>query len=186
MAGQVVASEQEACTVTLLPGGGAEQDPRRWWEQVAAASSRLMARGRRLAGIGGRPSRAPPSGRGPCPSMSDGQPIRRRDHLDGLARRAVRAARHRRRRARSRATAWSSWRAGCAPPAGIPAQSGKDPIAHILWLKHQEPETYHRARVFLEPKDWLNACLTGRAGGVIRLDRAALGDRQPSPGPHPL
>ena len=28
--------------------------------------------------------------------------------------------------------------------AGIPAQSGKDPIAHILWLKHQEPETYRR------------------------------------------
>jgi xylulokinase len=40
MAGEVVASEQETCTVTLLPGGGAEQDPRQWWEQVARVSSR--------------------------------------------------------------------------------------------------------------------------------------------------
>ena len=29
--------------------------------------------------------------------------------------------------------------------AGIPAHSGKDPIAHILWLKHEEPEIYRRA-----------------------------------------
>jgi hypothetical protein len=46
--------------------------------------------------------------------------------------------------------------------AGLPARSGKDPIAHILWLKHEEPETYRRAHMFLEPKDWLNARLTGR------------------------
>ena len=31
-----------------------------------------------------------------------------------------------------------------------------------MWLKHEEPETYRRAHVFLEPKDWLNARLTGR------------------------
>jgi len=55
---------------------------------------------------------------------------------------------------------------------GIPAQSGKDPIAHILWLKHREPETYRRARTFLEPKDYLNACLTGRA--AASFDSIAL------------
>jgi xylulokinase len=47
--------------------------------------------------------------------------------------------------------------------AGIPAHSGKDPLAHILWLKHEEPEVYRRASLFLEPKDWLNLRLTGRA-----------------------
>ena len=46
---------------------------------------------------------------------------------------------------------------------GIPASSGKDSIAHILWLKHEEPQTYRRAHLFLEPKDWLNLRLTGRA-----------------------
>ena len=44
MDGEVVAAEQETCTVTLLPGGGAEQDPRHWWDLIARASSRLMAR----------------------------------------------------------------------------------------------------------------------------------------------
>jgi xylulokinase len=56
--------------------------------------------------------------------------------------------------------------------AGIPAHSGKDPIAHILWLKHEEPEAYRRARLFLEPKDWLNARLTGRA--AASFDSIAL------------
>ena len=55
---------------------------------------------------------------------------------------------------------------------GIPARSGKDPIAHILWLKHEEPETYRRAHLFLEPKDWLNARLTGRA--AASFDSIAL------------
>ena len=70
--------------------------------------------------------------------------------------------------------------------AGIPAQSGKDPIAHILWLKHEEPETYRRA-LPVPGTQGLAERLPHRAGGgIIRLDRAALGDRQPPPGPHPL
>ena len=56
--------------------------------------------------------------------------------------------------------------------AGIPAHSGKDPIAHILWLKHEEPETYRRAHLFLEPKDWLNVRLTGTA--AASFDSIAL------------
>jgi len=45
---------------------------------------------------------------------------------------------------------------------GAPTRSGKDPIAHILWLKAHEPERYRNTAVFLEPKDYLNYYLTGR------------------------
>ncbi len=45
---------------------------------------------------------------------------------------------------------------------GGPTKSGKDPIAHILYLKHKEPEIYNRAYKFLEPKDFLNTWLTGK------------------------
>ncbi|RME43247.1 MAG: xylulose kinase, partial [Caldilineae bacterium] len=45
---------------------------------------------------------------------------------------------------------------------GIPAQSGKDPIAHILYIKHQHPEVYRQTYKFLEPKDYINLRLTGR------------------------
>ncbi|MBI2361210.1 MAG: xylulose kinase, partial [Deltaproteobacteria bacterium] len=46
---------------------------------------------------------------------------------------------------------------------GAPGRSGKDPIAHILYLRHREPELYARTHLFLEPKDYLNLRLTGRA-----------------------
>ena len=159
-AGKVIASEQETCTVTLLPGGGAEQDPQQWWDLITRASSRLMARGTIPAeSVVAVACTAQWSGT--VPVDEQGQPIRNAiiwmdsrgapyvRHITGGVVKVhgygvVKLAR---------------W---LRTTAGIPAQSGKDPIAHILWLKHQEPETYHRAHVFLEPKDWLNARLTGR------------------------
>jgi len=45
---------------------------------------------------------------------------------------------------------------------GIPSHSGKDPIAHILWLRNERPDVYRAAHAFLEPCDYLNARLTGR------------------------
>ncbi|UPT68077.1 MAG: FGGY family carbohydrate kinase [Sphingobacteriales bacterium JAD_PAG50586_3] len=46
--------------------------------------------------------------------------------------------------------------------AGAPAQSGKDPFGHILFLKHERPEIYNKAYKFLEPIDYLQARLTGK------------------------
>ena len=46
--------------------------------------------------------------------------------------------------------------------AGVPTRGGKDSIAHILYLKNQEPERYRAAYKFLEPKDYVNQRLTGR------------------------
>ena len=45
---------------------------------------------------------------------------------------------------------------------GIPSHSGKDPIAHILFLKNEKPDLYAAAYKFLEPKDYLNLKMTGR------------------------
>jgi xylulokinase len=45
---------------------------------------------------------------------------------------------------------------------GIPLKSGKDPIAHILFIKNEYPDIYRRTCKFLEPKDYLNLRLTGR------------------------
>lgn len=36
------------------------------------------------------------------------------------------------------------------------------PLARLDWLQRHEPETMARARAVLEPKDYLNLCLTGR------------------------
>ena len=45
---------------------------------------------------------------------------------------------------------------------GAPGHSGKDPVAHILYLKEKEPQLYQKTYKFLEPKDYLNLLLTGR------------------------
>ncbi len=45
---------------------------------------------------------------------------------------------------------------------GAPAQSGKDPICHILWIRQCFPEIYERTYKFLEPKDYVNMRLTGK------------------------
>ena len=45
---------------------------------------------------------------------------------------------------------------------GIPTRSGKDSIAHILYIKHELPEVYRQTYKFLEPKDYINLRLTGR------------------------
>ena len=161
MAGEIAASEQEACRVELRAGGGAEQDPEMWWALITRAASRLMARGvvpaESVAAVSctaqwsgtvpvderGRPVRHAiiwmDSRGAPFARRITGGPVRVQGYgVDKLVR----------------------W---IRKTAGIPAHSGKDPIAHILWLKHQEPDAYRRAHLFLEPKDWLNLRLTGQA-----------------------
>ncbi len=160
MAGEVVASEQETCELTLLPGGGAEQDPLHWWDLIAKASSRLMARGavpaRSVAAVA-----CTAQWSGTVPVDEHGQPIR-----NAIIWMDSRGAPYVRRITGGAVNVQgygviklARW---LRATAGIPARSGKDSIAHILWLKHEEPETYRRAHMFLEPKDWLNARLTGR------------------------
>jgi xylulokinase len=160
MTGQVVASEQETCQVRLLPGGGAEQDPRHWWELITKASSRLMAGGAVPAeSVAAVACTAQWSGTVPVDERCE--PIR--DAIIWMDSRGAPYVRHITGGAVSvqgyGLVKLARW---LRATAGIPGQSGKDPIAHILWLKHEEPETYRRAYLFLEPKDWLNARLTGR------------------------
>ena len=45
---------------------------------------------------------------------------------------------------------------------GGPTKSGKDSIAHILYIKNKLPKIYEQTYKFLEPKDYLNLWLTGR------------------------
>jgi len=45
---------------------------------------------------------------------------------------------------------------------GGPDLSGKDPTAHILWIKDKMPEIYEKTYMFLEPQDYVNLKLTGK------------------------
>ena len=159
--GEVVASEQEECRVEYLPGGGAEQDPECWWAVIARAATRLMARGAvppaSLAAVS-----CTAQWSGTVPVDQDGRALHR-----AIIWMDSRGAPYARRitggRVRVQGYGPGQLARWVRLTAGIPAQSGKDSIAHILWLKHERPEAYRRARLFLEPKDWLNLRLTGQA-----------------------
>ena len=45
---------------------------------------------------------------------------------------------------------------------GAPTKSGKDSIAHILFLKNEKADVYEKTYKFLEPKDYLNNWLSGK------------------------
>lgn len=168
--GEVVASEQAACRVKLRPGGGAEQDPEGWWALIAGAASRLLSSG----------AVAPESVMAICCTAQwsgtvavdkGGAPIR--DAIIWMdSRGAPQARRITGGPVRVQGYGVDKLVRWIRKTGGIPARSGKDPIAHILWLKQEEPETYRYAHLFLEPKDWLNLRLTGRA--VATYDSIAL------------
>ncbi len=168
--GEIVDAEQEECQVELLAGGGAEQDPEEWWRLIVLACARLVAR-----------AAVPPESieaisctaqwSGTVPAAADGAPVRNAiiwmDSRGAPQARAITSG-----PVRVQGYGVDKLVRWVGATAGLPSRSGKDPIAHILWLAAHEPEAYQRARFFLEPKDWLNLRLTGRA--VASYDSIAL------------
>jgi xylulokinase len=45
----------------------------------------------------------------------------------------------------------------------VPVRAGFDGLGHLLYLKHERPDVYAAASTFLEPMDYLNLRLSGRA-----------------------
>ncbi len=62
---------------------------------------------------------------------------------------------------------------------GAPGLSGKDPVAHILFIRDEYPDVYRATATFLEPCDYLNLKLTGVTSASFDSIASPLGDRQP-------
>ena len=160
---RLVAAEFEETPVQLFDGGGAEQNPEGWWDAVRQASRRLLRR--RLVAEHDIVAAC-------CTAQWSGTVAVDREgrHLhDAIIWMDSRGAPYVREITRGLpglpsisgygAGALASW---LPVTGGIPGHSGKDPVAHILYLKHEFPEIYRQAYKFLEPKDYLNLRLTGR------------------------
>jgi xylulokinase len=158
--GTILGSAFEPTPLHLLPDGGAEQDPHDWWRALKSATARLLAA---HPGAGAAVAAVCATGQwsGTVAVDADGQPL-----MNAVIWMDARGAPH------VRATTGGRLRvAGYGPlklchwlrlTGGIPAASGKDPLAHILYIRERHPEVYARTRLFLEPKDYLNLKLTGR------------------------
>ncbi len=157
--GEWVGSEFEETPVTLLPNGGAEQSPGEWWRAIETAGKRLFARNlipnddiiaianttqwsgtvavdKDGSAIGNAIIWMDSRGAPYIHKITDGFP-----KVEGYA--------------LTKAIKWVQL------TGGIPSNTGKDPIAHILYLKNIHPEIYQRAYKFLEPTDYIGLRLTG-------------------------
>jgi len=160
MTGKVLAWEFQAVPVFLLPDGGAEQNPEDWWQALVHTSRALVQRGV-----------VPPSAilaiccstQGECTVAVDaqGKPLmnailwmdsRGARYLDELTGGFIRIAGY-------DALKLVRW---VRLTGGAPAMSGKDPAAHMLFVKHACPAVYAKTHKFLSALDYLNLRLTGR------------------------
>ena len=158
--GELIGSEFEETKVVLFPNGGAEQSPEDWWNAIETAGKRLLAK--KLV------------------SNDDIIAIANTTQWSGTV------AVDRDGNAISNAIIWMDSRGapyihkmadgfpkieGYSLPkllnwirltGGAPSNAGKDPIAHILYLKDVHPDIYQRTYKFLEPMDYIGLRLTGQ------------------------
>ncbi|HUY64961.1 MAG TPA: FGGY-family carbohydrate kinase [Acidimicrobiales bacterium] len=158
--GQIAAHAKADTVLRLLPGGGAEQDPLSWWEAIVVATRQVLGSGaataEQVVGIG-----CTSQWSGTVASAADGTPVR--PALIWMDSRGATAMR-RQMAGPVKVLGYDVrklWR-WVRLTGGAPGHSGKDPTAHILWMRDNEPSLYAGTHKFLEPVDWLNHKLTGR------------------------
>ncbi len=157
LGGEVLAWAFEPTRLDLLPEGGAEQDPEDWWKAITVAAQTVMSRvdPAKCSAIA-----CTAQWSGTVPVGEDGRALGNAiiwmdsrgagiisDRIGGPVRVEGYDVR--------KAARWIRL------TGGAPGKSGKDPIAHILWILENQPERYRATRVFLEPKDYLNLRMTG-------------------------
>ena len=158
--GEILDHEFAPTPYYLLPDGGAEQKPDEWWGAIKDATGRLLAKGL-----------VPPEEitalccttqwSGTVAVDRDGKPL-----MNAIIWMDSRGAEEVN-RITGGGIAIEGYEIGkliywMRLTAGVPTHSGKDPIAHILYIKRHFPEIYKATYKFLEPKDYLNLRLTGK------------------------
>jgi len=157
--GDVVAWEFERVDTLLFPNGGAEQDPNAWWDAFRRVAKKLVGQGsvsaRQIIAVCC-------STQGECtvPVDADGQPL-----MNAILWMDARGAEHLRLHMKGLKIAgypalrlWHWIRL----TGGAPSLTGKDPAAHMLYIRNEHPNIYERTYKFLNALDYLNLRLTGR------------------------
>ena len=158
--GQVIDHEMETIELLLLPHGGAEQCPDAWWASIKKATKKLLARC--LVPVEAIVAVS-------CTSQWSGTVAVDRvgNHLmNAIIWMDSRGAPYIKQITGGfiKVAGYDIWKLQkwLRLTGGIPGHTGKDPTAHILYIKHNRPEIYRATYKFLEPKDYLNLRLTGR------------------------
>jgi len=158
--GVVADYEFEKTQTLLIPDGGAEQDPGEWWESILKASKRLLEKG--LVSVDDIVAISCTSQwSGTVAVDSDGNHLmnaiiwmdsRGEPYIKSITGGLLKIQGY---------GIWKLLR-WLRLTGGMPTHSGKDSLAHILYIKNKLPDIYQKTHTFLEPKDYINLRLTGR------------------------
>lgn len=160
LTGKVLAWEFQKIPTLLLPGGGAEQSAEDWWNAVIGTSRALIQRG---VVSSSDILAVCCSTQGECtiPVDAHGIPL-----MNAILWMDARGARYLKeltggfpRVAGYNVLRLLRW---LRLTGGAPSLSGKDPAAHMLFVKHTRPDVYEKTHKFLSALDYLNLRLTGR------------------------
>lgn len=158
--GKVAAWAFRPVTTLVIDGGGAEQVPADWWEALLGSAREALA--------GSQIDRAQivavccsTQGEGTVPVDRDGNAL-----MNAITWMDMRGAAALKRQVRGPVNVagydpfklWR-WLRLCG---GAPSLSGKDPAAHMLFIRDEYPVIYQRTHKFLNVLDFLNLRLTGR------------------------
>jgi xylulokinase len=157
--GNVLDHEFEKTDTILIANNGVEEDPKDWWQATVTAAKRLLSK--KLVPINDIIAIS-------CTSQWSGTVAvdKNGNHLmNAITWMDARGAKHVQKITNGliklegygilKLYKWITL------TGGVPLRSGKDPIAHILFIKNILPDIYKKTYKFLEPKDYLNLKLTG-------------------------
>jgi len=158
--GEILGSEFEETKLLLFSGGGAEQSPADWWEAIQKAAKRLLAKDL-VASEDIIAISTTGQWSGTVALDSEGNALgnsiiwmdsRGGKQINEIAGGAINIEGY----APAKLFQWIRL------TGGAPAIAGKDPIAHILYLKQTQPDIYRQTFKFLEPIDYIGLRLTGQ------------------------
>jgi xylulokinase len=157
--GEVVDYVFENTETILLPDGGAEQSPDDWWHAITGAAKKLLSKkivpANDIVAIN-----CTSQWSGTVAVDKKGNPL-----MNAIIWMDSRGAEYIKERTggliQIEGYSITKLRKWVSLTGGIPGHSGKDPIAHILYIRNVYPDIYKQTYKFLEPKDYLNFKLTG-------------------------
>ncbi len=159
VSGKVLGWESEPLRLIITPDGGAEQSPEEWWQAFLSTAGRLMKRNQD----------AGPNVIAVCCS-TQGEGTVAVDKAENALGNAIlwmdmRGAAHLHRQLRGLinidgADVFKVLRF-VRLTGGMPSMTGKDPAAHMLFIRETMPDVYARTHKFLNVLDYMNLRLTG-------------------------
>jgi len=158
--GHVAGWSYRAVAMHLLPGAGAEQVPGEWWQAFLDSARQVLAEsGVNVASVVAVCCST--QGEGTIPVDSRGEPL-----MNAVTWMDMRGAANLRAQMRGLINVAGydvfkllRWLRLCG---GAPSLSGKDPAAHMLFIRDMYPDIYARTHKFLNVLDFFNLKLTGR------------------------